>query len=966
MKRFLFNFPVLTSPVVLLTMLLLLISSALALEQTENGGAGIGSHRAHSTPDELEVEQSNQSVLFEETVSRLLAGTNGRTQVSLNPATGAASFIRLPADTLSLNVQDSSPAAKAWSFFNEFGDVFGITDAGAQLNLVETRTDYLGATHLTFQQIHQGVEVFAGVLKVHLDADSHITAVNGTFIPDLTFNTIPAWTMETLAPIAVETVLSQARVQGTAVNTIADISARPGRLLIFRTGLVRGVPGQNHLVYEFEVTNPALTIREFVYLDAQTGKIVDQITGIHTGLDRKVSENNLDNVIWQDSAGDPDPIPAGWAGGSAQQVIDWQNEIDGAQETYNLFSSMTNGAYLSYDGLDATMRTVNNAQGIPCPNATWNGISTNYCSDVTGDDTVAHEWGHAYTQYTNDLIYQWQSGALNESYSDIWGEVVDFLNGRGIDTPDIGRPTGACSSNLAGANFPGNPTVNTVRWLSGEDDGAFFDIPTGSGNAIRDMWNPTCFGDPGKVTDTNRYVCEGWIDNGGVHINSGVPNHAFALMVDGGSYNGQTITGIGLTKSAHIHWQAQNMLTPASNFLDHADALEAACSSLTGVNLNALDTASPVGVPSGQIITTNDCQEVAAAIAAVELRTPPAQCNFTTLLDPDAPPLCSPGESISTISLQDWESGLGSWTAGTRDVANPATFSTPDWAAVDTLPGGAPDGSTRAAFVADLIEAGDCLSDDETGVLYLQSPAIAIPGGATTPQMAFDHWMASEFGWDGGNLKISVNGGPFTLLPGSAFTFNAYNQNLNIIFNTNPLAGEVAFTGADGGSVGGSWGQSQIDLNGIAGPGDTIELRYEFGLDGCNGLIGWFVDNVHVYACSAIGENTAPILTGLPDQMLNRNQSIDNAIDLWAYTSDNEDVDADLTFTISNTPVISAGVTIDANRYIDINPGVDWTGTTSVTVQVEDKGALTDMDTFLVTVLDSHLVYLPIMMKPQP
>ena len=44
----------------------------------------------------------------------------------------------------------------------------------------------------------------------------------------------------------------------------------------------------------------------------------------------------------------------------------------------------------------------------------------------TADDVVAHEWGHAYTEYTSGLIYQWQSGALNESYSDIWGETVDL------------------------------------------------------------------------------------------------------------------------------------------------------------------------------------------------------------------------------------------------------------------------------------------------------------------------------------------------------------------------------------------------------------------------------------------------------------------------------------------------------------------------------------------------------------
>jgi Zn-dependent metalloprotease len=203
------------------------------------------------------------------------------------------------------------------------------------------------------------------------------------------------------------------------------------------------------------------------------------------------------------------------------------------------------------------MRTVNNDPGISCPNANWNGVSTNYCTGVTGDDTVAHEWGHAYTDFTSNLIYQWQSGALNESYSDVWGEVVDFLNGRGTDSPIPMRAGDGSACSTFGAGSPS--TDVSYRWLSGEDDAAF-------GGAIRDLWRPECYDDPGKVSSTS-YWCS-TLDGGGVHTNSGVPNHAFALMMDGGTYNGESITGLGLTKAAHIHWSSLNMLTPASDFSD--------------------------------------------------------------------------------------------------------------------------------------------------------------------------------------------------------------------------------------------------------------------------------------------------------------------------------------------------------------------------------------------------------------
>ena len=74
------------------------------------------------------------------------------------------------------------------------------------------------------------------------------------------------------------------------------------------------------------------------------------------------------------------------------------------------------------------MVTINNNPGINCPNANWNGTSANYCDGTASDDVVAHEWGHSYTEFTNNLIYAWQSGAINEAYSDIWGETIDLLN----------------------------------------------------------------------------------------------------------------------------------------------------------------------------------------------------------------------------------------------------------------------------------------------------------------------------------------------------------------------------------------------------------------------------------------------------------------------------------------------------------------------------------------------------------
>jgi hypothetical protein len=100
-----------------------------------------------------------------------------------------------------------------------------------------------------------------------------------------------------------------------------------------------------------------------------------------------------------------------------------------------------------------------------------------------------------------------------------------------------------------------------------------------------------------------------------------------------------------------------------------------------------------------------------------------------------------------------------------------------------------------AAFVVNL-DSGDCVDDDESGALTLDSPSILIPAGTLVPRISVDHWVATEFGWDGGNIKISVNGGGFNLIPKSAIDFNPCNSTLISApdGNTNPLAGEDALS----------------------------------------------------------------------------------------------------------------------------------------------------------------------------
>jgi hypothetical protein len=103
----------------------------------------------------------------------------------------------------------------------------------------------------------------------------------------------------------------------------------------------------------------------------------------------------------------------------------------------------------------------------------------------------------------------------------------------------------------------------------------------------------------------------------------------------------------------------------------------------------------------------------------------------------------------------------------------------------------------------------------------------------------------------------------------------------------------------------------------------------------------------------AVGGNTAPTLTGLPDQIVPASSSLVPALDLWQYASDAQTPVSQLAFALNNAPNMSAGVSLTGNRYVNINPAAGWTGQTTVSIRVTDPGGLWDTDQFLVTVANT-------------
>ena len=188
-------------------------------------------------------------------------------------------------------------------------------------------------------------------------------------------------------------------------------------------------------------------------------------------------------------------------------------------------------------------------------NAFWNGAVMTYgdgdgrgCLALSGGlDVISHELTHGVTDYTSNLIYENQSGALNEAFSDMMGNTAEFYaEANGLD-----------------------PTVQP-DWLIGEDV-----INAGTTDpGFRNMGDPGEFGDPDHMVD----LYTGTADGGGVHTNSGIPNHAYFLSVMGGQNRGCTDThtedcdvdvpAIGLDRTAQIYYAGFTMLPEYANFCD--------------------------------------------------------------------------------------------------------------------------------------------------------------------------------------------------------------------------------------------------------------------------------------------------------------------------------------------------------------------------------------------------------------
>lgn len=386
-------------------------------------------------------------------------------------------------------------------------------------DLVATRVDRddLGMSHIRMAQQKNGLRVVNGDVIVSVDAEGTVRTVNSSARD----RELPA-----KAEVSVEEA-SRVALQG-----LVDSDAVKREL----TYLVANGDGELYLTWEIIVNQRGTGLTsEHVYVDALSGKVVDRHPQLWSLKNRVITNGNggVFPVAGAPIIGTEAAPPA-----TDQVALAAFNNVG---TTYDCYKALYNRD--SYDNLGATLTS---QMHVVFPTGVGNNTSPNNAVWAAGQrmmaygdgdgqlmkqlayalDVTSHELTHAVTSSTSNLVYRDESGALNEALSDIMGAVCEAWKAKAV-------------------------SANT--WLVGEE----IWTPNTAGDALRYMNSPSL---DTRSPDfyAERYV--GPDDNGGVHINSGLPNLTFYLLSVGGKHprNKTTINvpSIGIDKAGAIFQRA--------------------------------------------------------------------------------------------------------------------------------------------------------------------------------------------------------------------------------------------------------------------------------------------------------------------------------------------------------------------------------------------------------------------------
>ncbi len=464
--------------------------------------------------------------------------------VEWDEETGAPAELRgsLSSPSAPVGAQSMEDAARAaaYAFLQKHRAIYRLQSATREFPQSRVVSDEAGTTVRVFQ-LHQGIEVYDGELSVALDSQNRVRQVLGRYRPQLQLSIEPT--------LGAEQATEAARAH--LGLDIQDPALTTARLLIVNTGSfpeTAALGNQDRLAWRVEL------LTQVCLVDAYDGSILFAYDNMQTIRNRETYAAQhcltLPGTLWiQESGPVPDqPVDdiARSAHRHAGTFYDFCHDNYGLDSFdgrgHKMVSTVHSGIY------DGSGCNQNNAAFIPMLRQVvyGDGDGIRFGPFPRALDVVAHEWQHACTFFAitwsdgspRGLDYRDESGALNESYSDFFGTLVEDKD-----------------------------------WFIGED----CYTPDTPHDALRDMADPARFGQPDHYSE---YVDSG-DQNRRVHINSGIMNKCAYLMSVGGTHHGITVQGMGKEAAGSIWYRAlRHHLHGASKFMEARLAMLQACQEL--------------------------------------------------------------------------------------------------------------------------------------------------------------------------------------------------------------------------------------------------------------------------------------------------------------------------------------------------------------------------------------------------
>ncbi|MBI5193940.1 MAG: M4 family metallopeptidase [Nitrospirae bacterium] len=523
------------------------------------------------------------------------------------------SFVHFGGLDLNFGKNDVLPQEVVYKFLEEYPAIFLTGDPRKQLKISKVKRDMFGNFHITTEQKYADMPVFGSGLNFDVSPDKKLLSVTGNFVPQLYLPAEPSvqkpeafkslYKQIALSnckencndPVNINNIVNAMENQVTTNNTevVSELGIFPGKIV---KGYRGEKPLENRLSWKIAVNG------WLGYVDALNGNVLYSYRTIESETPRVYNAGGSAEVPYMKNS---------YMTGQAQEA-NYNNDTeakavrDSLNGAFRYFvDGQRNGLFpIVYEGsppwdpnggsLPAIINLGDIAtdlfsQGTTCAGRTSNAHSVpgfgpvpsylGFCPNLgNGSDVVTHELFHAVTRETANLTYADESGALNESYSDVFGELV-YLNAA---TPWIhGEVWASAAVNLPGAR----------RNMRNPGAAGFSNQPgTMDGDCYRGSACLTNFANNNNNND----------DAGGVHINSGIPNRAAVLLSD----------RVGMDKVAALYFYALNFyLRNWSGFSDQMIGVFNSCQ--TWINS---DVSSHT---FNDELTNRDCSAVLSAFQQV-------------------------------------------------------------------------------------------------------------------------------------------------------------------------------------------------------------------------------------------------------------------------------------------------------------------------------------------------------------